>query len=66
MKFLLDRKSLETIYLTFIRPVFVYAYVVLGNCTNEKEEFDKKNRQMQLGLSRGLLNLCHYMHFTRK
>ena len=43
MKFLLDRKSLETIYLTFIRPVFVYAYVVLGNCTNyEKEEFDKK------------------------
>ena len=43
MKFLLDGKSLETINLTFIRPVFVYAYVVLGNCTNYvKQEFDKK------------------------
>ena len=42
LKFSLDRKSLETIYLTFIRPVLEYADVVWGNCTNyEKQELDK-------------------------
>ena len=33
-KLFLDRKSLETIYLTFIRPVLEYADVVWVNCTN--------------------------------
>ena len=38
----LDVKSLETIYLTFIRPLLEYADIVLGNCTNyEKLELDK-------------------------
>ena len=38
----LDRKSLETIYLTFIRPILEYADVVWDNCTNfEKQELDK-------------------------
>ena len=42
LKFSLDRKVLETIYLTFIRPVLEYADVVWGNCTNyEKQELDK-------------------------
>ena len=42
MKFCLDRKSLETIYLTFIRPILEYADVVWDNGTNyEKQELDK-------------------------
>ena len=42
LKFYLDRKSLETIYLTLIRPALEYADVVWGNCTNyEKQELDK-------------------------
>ena len=41
-KFELDRKSLETIYLTFIRPILEYGDVVWDNCTlNEKQELDK-------------------------
>ena len=42
LKFCLDRKFLETIYLTFIRPILEYADVVWGNCTNyEKQELNK-------------------------
>ena len=41
-KYLLNRKSLETIYLSFIRPVLDYADVVWDNCTNyEKDELEK-------------------------
>ena len=38
LKFCLDRKSLETIYLTFIRPILEYADVVWNY---EKQELDK-------------------------
>ena len=42
LKCCLDRKSLETIYLTFIRPMLEYADVVWDNCTNyENQELDK-------------------------
>ena len=42
LKFELNRQSLETIYLTFIRPVLEYANVVWNNCTHyEKEEQEK-------------------------
>ena len=33
LKFLLDRKSLEITYFTFIRPLLEYADVVWDNCT---------------------------------
>ena len=33
LKFELDRKSLETIYLTFIRPILEYEDIVWDNCT---------------------------------
>ena len=33
LKFILDRRSLQTIYLTFIRPLLEYANVVWDNCT---------------------------------
>lgn len=33
LKFILDRKSLEIIYISFIRPILEYADVVWDNCT---------------------------------
>ena len=42
LKFELDRKSLEIIYFTFIRPLLEYANVVWNNCKQyEKLELDK-------------------------
>ena len=42
LKFKLDRKSLETIYLTFIRPLLEYGDVLWDNCSKyKKEELDK-------------------------
>ena len=42
LMFDLDRKSLEIIYTSFIRPLLEYADVIWDNCTNyEKEELDK-------------------------
>ena len=44
LKFKLDRKSLEIIYTTFIRPILEYGNTVWDNCANyEKEELEKKN-----------------------
>jgi hypothetical protein len=39
LKFSLDRKSLETIYLSFIRPILAYDDVLFDNCT----KLEKKN-----------------------
>ena len=42
LKFKLDRESLKTIYLTFIRPPLEYGDVIWDNCTQyEKNELDK-------------------------
>ena len=42
LKFVLDRKSLETIYLSFIRPFFEYGDIIRENCIQyEKQELDK-------------------------
>ena len=42
LKFQLDRNLLETIYLTFIRPLLEYGDVLWDNCTQyEKNELDK-------------------------
>ena len=42
LKFKLDRKSLEIIYTTFIRPLLEYSDVIWDNCTRyEKQELDK-------------------------
>ena len=43
LKYTLDRKSLETIYIAFICPVLGYADVVWDNCTQqEKHDLEKK------------------------
>ena len=42
LKFVLDRKSLQFIYFSFIRPVLEYADVVWDNCTQyEANELEK-------------------------
>ena len=42
LKFKLDRKSLEIIYTTFIRPLLEYSDIIWDNCTRyEKQELDK-------------------------
>ena len=42
MKYTLDRKSLEIIYTTFIRPSLEHADIIWDNCTvNEKADLDK-------------------------
>ncbi len=42
LKFRLDRKSLQSIYIAFIRPVLEYADVVWDNCTGyELEDIEK-------------------------
>ena len=44
-KFLLDRKSLETIYISFIRPILEYGDVVSDKCTkHEKQDIEKKSK----------------------
>ena len=46
LKFKLGRKSFETIYLTFIRPILEYGDIVWNNCTQyEKEELEKKQTE---------------------
>ena len=41
LKFHSDRKSLETIYITFIRPLLEYGDIIWDNCTHhEKIELD--------------------------
>ena len=42
LRYLLDRKSLEIIYISFIRPVIEYSDVIWDNCTAyEKQDLEK-------------------------
>ena len=42
LKYKLDTKSLETIYIAFIRPLLEYANVIWDNCTQyEKDDLEK-------------------------
>jgi hypothetical protein len=46
LKFILDRKSLETIYMSFVRPILEYADVVWDN-TTKKHENDLEQVQLE-------------------
>ena len=42
LKFILDRRSLEIVYTSFIRPLLEYGDTIWDNCTlYEKQELDK-------------------------
>ena len=64
LKFLLDRKSLQTIYFSFIRPLLEYADVVWDNCTqyeaNELEKIQIEAARIVTGATRLVsLNLLY-------
>ena len=52
LKFKLDRKSLETIYIAFSRPLLEYGDVIWDNYTqykkNEPEKMKMKQRELHL------------------
>ena len=57
LKYKLDRKPLETIYLTFIRPLLEYGNIIFDNCTQyEKQELDK-NQNETARIATGTTNL---------
>ena len=64
LKFLLDRKSLQTIYFFFIRPLLEYADVVWDNCTqyevDELEKIQNEAARIVTGATRLVsINLLH-------
>ena len=59
LKFALDRKSLQTMYFTFIRPILEYADVVWDNCTQQQMN-DLEKIQIEAGwIVQVQLNLLH-------
>ena len=38
LKFILDRKSLETIYISFIRPILEYGDILFDNCSQQEKQ----------------------------
>lgn len=56
LKFQLDRKSLQTIYFSFIRPIFEYADIVWNNCSqydaNELEKIQNEAARIVTGATR--------------
>ena len=47
LKFKLDRKSLEIIYTTFIRPVLEYSEFIWDNCTRYDNKTKTKYKTKQ-------------------
>ena len=56
LKFKLDRRSLQTIYFSFIRPLLEYADVVWDNCTqyevNDLEKIQNEAARIVSGATR--------------
>jgi hypothetical protein len=46
LKFKLDRKSLHTLYISYIRPPLEYGDIIWDNCTLQ-EEHDLENIQLE-------------------
>ena len=65
LKFQLDKKSLETISFSFIRPLLEYASVVWNNCTQYESNELEKNNRTRLPVSSGVRrNLRLSIHCT--
>ena len=64
LKYEIDRKSLEIIYTTFIRPFLEYADVIWDNYSDyENQELEKKKIQIEAGrIATGatkLISICN-------
>ena len=68
LKFKLDRKSLQTVYFSFIRPLLDYADVVWDNCSqnevNELEKIQHEAARMVTGSTK--LVSIHSLHSPKK
>ena len=57
-KFRLDRKSLERMYISFIRPVLEYSGIVWDNCNNDDKQAVEKIQIEALRIITGATKLC--------
>ena len=57
LKFQLDRNSLQTIYISFIRPLLEYADVVWDNCTQQEAYELEKNQNEAANIVTGATKL---------
>ena len=53
LKLKLDRRSLEKLYTSFIRPLLEYRDIVWGNCTKEESERLEKVQQLAMRVITG-------------
>ena len=44
LKFVLDSKSLETIYISFIRPILEYGNEIWDNCQQYEKMISKRSK----------------------
>ena len=58
LKFQLDRKSLQTIYISFIRPLLEYADVLWDNCTQQEANELEKNQNEAARIVTGATKLA--------
>ena len=65
-KFLLDRKSLETIYFSFIRPILEYGDVVWDNCTQQEKQDIEKIQIEAARIVTGTTKLVQLILYMRK
>ena len=56
-KFILDRSSLETIYLSFIRPILEYGDILFDNCTQQESESLEQVQQEAARITTGATKL---------
>ncbi len=67
LKFMLDRKTLTTIYTSFIRPILEYSDVVWDNITQQEvNDLEKKYRSNLLELYLMLQSLSPWKNCTKK
>ena len=57
-KFRFDRKSLERLYISFIRPVLEYSGVIWSNCTNQDKKLLEDIQTEAMRVVTGATKLC--------
>jgi hypothetical protein len=66
MQFKLDKKSLEIIYTSFIRPILEYGDIIGANCAkNELYELDKIQNEC-VGIATASTKLAHLTVYKQK
>ena len=58
LKFKFDRKSLERLYISFVRPVMEYSWTVWDNCTNQEKRLLESVQIEAMRIVTGATKLC--------